>query len=72
MAGYKDKSHYWMKVTLDKYEFPLVVAETREELAEIVNVKPATISEEISRAKRTGMRCQYVKIPKLYLRRKKK
>lgn len=52
----------WMEITLDKYEFPKAVADTRKELAEIIGVRPKSISEHISRCKRLGIKCRYIKV----------
>lgn len=57
-----DPDYIWMKVSIDKYELPEMVAESREELAEILGVKPKSISEDMSRAKRKGMKCSYIKV----------
>ena len=37
------KKYYWMRVTKDKYELPIAVGDTSEELAKLVGVKAATI-----------------------------
>lgn len=52
----------YMKVTMDKYELPLAVADTVVELARIVGAKPNTISSGISKSKSLGIRSQYVKV----------
>lgn len=49
----------WLQVTTDQYELPLVVADSRQELARLCGVKPKTISEKISRRKE---KCSYVKV----------
>lgn len=52
----------YMKVTLDKYEYPVAVAESVVELAKMVNVSTNTISSAMSHAKARGNRCQYVRV----------
>ena len=59
-----DTKHIWLKVTHDKYELPLIVADTREELARKLNIRPNAISEQMSKAKKLGIRCQYIKVPR--------
>ena len=46
------KRTVYMKVTDDEYELPVAVANSVEELARILNVKPDTISGCISRYNR--------------------
>lgn len=62
MGVHATEEYYWMLVTLDDYELPLAVAETREELAEMIGVKPKSITEQLSRKKRKGKKCQYARI----------
>lgn len=52
----------WMEITLDKYELPVAVAMTRVELARLVGVEPETISEQICRYRKHGMKCKYIKV----------
>ena len=56
------KKVLWMKVDLKDAEFPLAVADSQRELAKLCGVKEASIRQSISRAKRLGMRCSYIKI----------
>lgn len=49
----------YMKVTRDKYELPLVVADGLCELSRIVGVKPSTISHSINK---NWKRPTYVKV----------
>lgn len=46
----------------DKYELPLAVADSIQELAKKVNVKPASIHQIISHSKKRGKRCRYIKV----------
>lgn len=52
----------WMKVTKDKYEFPLVTANSSRELAKKLGVFESTVSSTIRKAKQCGSKCQYVKV----------
>lgn len=52
----------WLKVTDDKYEFPLAIAETAGQLALMTGVRTNNIHSAISNAKKYGYRSQYVKV----------
>lgn len=52
----------YMLVTLDKYELPLIVADSPKELAARTGEKATSISRQICRSKKYGRRCQYVKV----------
>lgn len=53
----------WVKVDIDSpTEDIIAVARSRAELAKMLGVKPKSISEDMSRAKREGLRCSYLKI----------
>ncbi len=52
----------WMKVTHDKYELPVAVADTAGQLALMVGCSVNAIHSGISNARRGGYRCQYVKV----------
>ena len=52
----------WMKVTLDKYELPVAVADTSGQLAHMIGVAPNNIHSAISNARKGGYRCQDVKV----------
>lgn len=51
----------YMRVTNDKYELPVCVRDTLQELAEAVGTTKGTISSEISHAKH-GKRTTYYKV----------
>lgn len=53
----------WMQITKDKYELPVAVANTANELAEIVGVDVNSIRSAVSRQK-TGKRkfAKYIKV----------
>lgn len=52
----------YMEITLDKYELPVAVADSINELAALVNVKHTSIRVLMSRAKQRGGRCKYIKV----------
>ena len=52
----------WMKVTKDKYEFPVVMASTARELAELCGTTEDSIHSAIYHARTRGYRSQYVKV----------
>ena len=54
-------SHFWIKIDLKTDEI-VAVADTQRELAKICGVKEPTIRQSISRAKRMGMKCCYMKV----------
>lgn len=56
------KKYLWMKVDLKNNEEPLAVADTPKELAKMCGVKRTSILETMSRARRKGWRCSYIKV----------
>lgn len=52
----------WMKVTDDKYELPLVVANSAGELAKLTGQKRSSICSAITHANKRGGRCRYVRV----------
>lgn len=63
------KHDYRMKciyavVSTDKYELPWFVG-TLDEICEVFNVKKTTILQHISRSKKEGYKCRYVKVGKV-------
>lgn len=52
----------YMKVTKDKYELPLIIADSVKELAERLNINPNNISSSLSHAKHRGHYSPYRKI----------
>lgn len=52
----------WMKVTHDKYELPVAVANTATELGKILNVHPNVIRSAVCHAKKSGHKSVYVKV----------
>ena len=53
--------YLYMKVTRDKYEFPVAIADSAPELARMVGVKTQTVQSCICRVK-SGKNCGYYKI----------
>lgn len=52
----------YMLVTNDKYELPIVIADTLAELANKIGVRKNVISSAISHAKKKGFKSVYVKV----------
>lgn len=52
----------YMKVTQDKYELPLVVADTVAELARLTGQKRSSVASALSHAKKKGFNSSYVKV----------
>lgn len=52
----------WMLVTKDKYELPLVVADSAGELGQMIGKSRNAIQSAESKARRTNRRCKYVKV----------
>lgn len=57
----KGKGYFWIKIDL-KTDETIAVADTQRELAEMLGVKKESIVQTISRAKRNGRPCGYMKI----------
>lgn len=54
----KNLKPLWLMVTKDKYQLPLAVADTAEELAKIVGVKPSTIIKSVTHRRKS----RYIRI----------
>lgn len=52
----------WLKVTNDKYELPVAVADSAEELAKLCGVKVNNIHSSRSHAKARGHKTRYLKV----------
>ena len=52
----------WLYVTKDKYELPLVVADSISLLARKLGVTTNTIHSAISRSRKCGYKCRYIKV----------
>lgn len=53
--------YYFMMVSNDKYELPLCVAESVKELAEMVGIKPNSITVALLRGREKGNKKIYAK-----------
>ena len=54
--------HVYMLVTQDKYELPLMVADTATELARRLGISKCSVMSAICKAKKTGRKCKYVRV----------
>ena len=52
----------YMLVTQDKYELPLVVADTVAELARLTGQKRSSVASAITHAKKKGFNSKYIKV----------
>lgn len=53
----------YLYIENDKYELPIAIADSPSELSEMIGVPKSTILSYMSRAKRNGEWCQYIKVP---------
>ena len=59
----KPKEQYvWMKVTNDKYELPVLVADSAPELAKMLGCRPNNIYSSLSHAKHGRQNTTYRKV----------
>lgn len=56
------KRFVYMKITKDRLELPVVVADSPSELARILGVKRGNILSGIYHARERGQWCQYIKV----------
>ena len=63
-SGKRHPKFIWLEVTRDKYEFPIHIADTAEELAKLAGVKNGiSVISAISTASKHGVsRCKYQKV----------
>ncbi len=54
--------HVYMLVTQDKYELPLMVADTATELARKLGLSKDSVASAICKAKKDGRKCKYVRV----------
>lgn len=52
----------WLRISMDKYELPMVVADTSTELARMCGVAEGTVASSIHHSKVSGHRSRYVKV----------
>lgn len=56
--------YYWMLVSQDKYEWPLVIADTCGELAMVLGVDEGTIRSAVGHSERRGRPSRYRRVLK--------
>lgn len=56
------RSKLYMLVSSDKYELPLAVADTTRELSVLIGVREDAIRSAMSKARKRGSKCRYVKV----------
>lgn len=56
------KIDMYMLISHDKYELPLAVADTINELAKMLGKNPNTISSIMCHARKKGQWCRYIKV----------
>lgn len=52
----------YMLITQDKYELPLAVADTSEELSKMLGLSSSAVASSICRAKQSGRKCRYIEV----------
>jgi hypothetical protein len=52
----------WIKVSDDIYELPEVVATTARALADRCGVKESTVKSAVSKCKKNGWKCHYIRV----------
>ena len=57
-----EKREIFMLITTDRYELPVAVADTVKELAFLIGVSENNIRSAMSKAKKRGTRCRYVRV----------
>ena len=60
--GVTMKQYLWLKVSNDKYELPLAVADTARELAALCGVRLCAVNMGVYRAEKYGWESQYKRI----------
>lgn len=55
-------SHVYILVTQDKYELPLMLADTAEEMARKLGLRKDSVASAICKAKKDGRKCKYVRV----------
>lgn len=54
--------YLWIYVSADKYEFPLAIALSSNELGEMIGVDGTTIRTAVYHAEKRGHSCRYKKV----------
>ena len=55
-------AYVYMKITKDRYELPLAVADTGEELARICGTSINNVYNAIRKARINNYKCQYIRV----------
>lgn len=58
MSKYRQKESLYLAVSQDKYELPIAVAGSEEELCRILKLKPGAVNMHISRAQNGKLKKQ--------------
>lgn len=58
----KREDYVYMKISNDKYELPMLVANTAKKLAELDGVSEGYVFSEIYRGEKTGCKTQYIRV----------
>lgn len=58
----KKKKVLWLKVSRDKYELPIAVADTSAELEKMLGLRRKSVIKQIYSAKKNNRNCQYIVI----------
>lgn len=58
----KKAKYVWMRVTNDKYELPVFIADSPQELAKMVGCQVANIRCQLSKQKHKGQNSVYKKV----------
>lgn len=56
------KKYLWMLVTSDKYELPVFVEDTAQDLADKVGVTKSTVESSVKHAEKRGGFTRYVRV----------
>lgn len=64
MGKAANQDYYWLLVTQDKYRLPIVVADSLEELSNMIGISRRSISHAMSKTKIRGGQCKYEKVRK--------
>lgn len=59
-----ESKYYWLKVTKDKFELPLCVADSREELAQMCGIAVNSLDHTLHMAKKNNSQTGYKKVLK--------
>lgn len=66
--GGRKYQYIWMKVTSDEYELPIAVADSAQELADMLGINKSNIMSCISHSKSNGYRSCYMRLKLPYVK----